>query len=155
VYQNANVHNAVIAARDDQFGRGVGSHVRVAQLDPHQFEPLHGRLPVQPASASLSPNLARAPRPPQNLASRSVVATRAPHDPAAALNAAGLKSTARPAPAPRLVSAPHGAHPSYAAPRPAFGQQSTSERQPPPPPPQFGRTHGASARQAAPSSASA
>jgi hypothetical protein len=140
VWRNATVRNAVVAARLDQFGRGFTAHVRVPQFDQHQLEPLHGKLPVEPVAASLTPALARAARPPEAALNRSVVATRAPYNPAPALSAAGLKATAKPPAAQRLVSAPQGPHPAFAAPRPPFGQQSKSERQPPPPPPRFGRT---------------
>lgn len=123
VYRNASLPNAVVATRQDQFGRGVGAHVRIAQLDPHQLEPLRGKLPIQPAAASLTASLARAPRPPAAMLSRPVVATRAPYNPAPSLSAAGLKTAAKPLLAPRLVSAPQGPHPAFAAPRPPFGQQ--------------------------------
>jgi hypothetical protein len=54
VYQNMNVKNAMIATREDKFGRGLGERVRVGAVDPHKLEPIRGRLPVQPTAAGVS-----------------------------------------------------------------------------------------------------
>jgi hypothetical protein len=134
VYRNAAVPHALVALPQDRFGRGTGTPIRVAQVDPHQLDPLRGKLSVPPGSASLSPSLNRAAPPPAGLANRSVVATRAPRDVAAPLRAAGLKPAEQAGSTPHVVSAPSGPHPSYAAARPPFGQQGNLERQPPPPP---------------------
>jgi hypothetical protein len=143
IYRNASVQNAVIAENKAQFGRGAGQRIRVPLADTHQLEAVHGKLPVQPAAASLAAREGRGLRPPQSTLSRSVMATRAPHDPSAALRAEGLKAPEKPAAAPRLVSAPKGPHPAFTAPRAPFGQQGTSERQPPPLHTQYGRAQTA------------
>ena len=132
VYRNAGVNNAVIAERAAQFGRGTAQRVRVPIADTHQLEPVRGKLPVQPAAASLAAREGRGVRPPQTSLNRSVVATRAPHDTASTLRAQGLKVPEKTTAAPRLVSAPKGPHPAFAAPRAPFGQQGAAERQPPP-----------------------
>ncbi len=137
VYQNVNVRNAVVAVRQDRFGRGAAEPVRVPQVDLHQLDPVHGRLPVQPVAASLSPRLEHAAPPPQAIVGRSVVATRAPHDAAAPLRAEGINVANRPLAAPRVVPSTRAPHAAFAAPRAPFGQQSATERPPPPPPPQF------------------
>ncbi len=148
IYQNAGVKNAVIAMREAQFGRGIGNHVRVGQIDPQRLQPIRGQLPVRPVAASLTPGNARGPRPSQAVLNRAVVATRQPHDPAQHLQQAGLKAPERTSPPPRLVSAAKGPHAAYSAPRPAFGTQSgPAERAAPPPPPRYGASR-APARQA-------
>jgi hypothetical protein len=149
VYRNASVRNAVIAENKTQFGRGGAQRIRVPLADTHQLEAVHGRLPVQPAAASLAAREARGVRPPQNVLSRSVMATRAPHDTSSALRAEGLKVPEKQtASAPHLVSAPKGPHPAFNAPRAPLGQQGAGERQPPPLHPQFGRTETAPQRPA-------
>jgi Family of unknown function (DUF6600) len=157
VYENLGVRNAVIAVREGRFGRGGGEFVRVQRIDPHQLEFMHGRLPVRPVAASLSPGVGHAPRPPEAVWQRSVVSTRAPHDYRASLRSAGLEAPAKHGPAPRIVSAPGASHPGFTARRPPFGQQGTAERNVPPLPPRYGerRPPGAnapSARAPAPSS---
>src|SRR6185369_45271 len=80
VFQNAGVRNTVVAEREAQFGRGMGQHVRVQAIDSQRLEPLRGKLAIQPATASLSPNTGRGVRPPETTLTRQVVATRAPRD---------------------------------------------------------------------------
>ena len=149
VYQNMRQRNAVVAVREDRFGRFGAEHVRVGEFDAHQAEPVRGRLPVQPVAASLRPREGHAATPPQNVLTRSVVATRAPHDSAASLRAAGLPAGNKPAPAPHLVSAPHAPRVPYAASRPPFGRQGDTERARPPEPPRFGAQPPAQQRQPA------
>jgi len=153
VYQNVNVRNAVIAVREDHFGRGVAEHIRVPEIDPHQLEPVYGRLPVQPVAASLTPRSGHAVGPPEAIAARSVVATRAPHDTSAVLRAQGLSVANRPAPAPRIVSSPHAPQSPFAASRAPFGQQSTTERPPPAPPLGYEPPRSSQQRQPEPSAA--
>jgi uncharacterized protein DUF6600 len=93
VYQNAHVPHAVVAVRGDHFGRAAVQQARVAQIDAHRLQPVHGRLPVNPSAQSLVPVTGPARRPPGAVANRAVVATRAPRDPQAQLHAAGLRPT--------------------------------------------------------------
>ncbi|MFI5396177.1 MAG: DUF6600 domain-containing protein [Candidatus Binatia bacterium] len=139
-YQNVNVNNAVVAVREDRFGRGLSDHVRLREADLHNLEPVRGPLPVKPVSASLVPASEHAAGPPAAIASRQVVAAHAPHDTSAELRAQGLSAspTGRSAPAPRLVEAPHQPHAALVSPRAPFGQQGTTERPRPSLPPSFG-----------------
>ena len=137
VYRNTGVGNAVVAVREDRFGRG-GEHIRVHGIDPQRLEPLHGRVPVQPVAASLAPGVGPAARPPGTLARRPVVATHAPHDTGAGLRAEGLNTGNRVASAPRIVAGPRAPRSGLTSPRPPFGQHGNIERQMPPPPPRFG-----------------
>ena len=155
VYQNVNVRNAVVATREDRFGRRGAEHLHVRTIDPHALEPVRGRVPVRPVSASLTPGEGRAVRPPERLMNRSVVATRAPHDTAAALRAEGLNVPHQPAGAPRIVAAPRVPHGPAPVSRPPFGQRGTTERARPPLPPRFGESRQAQPRQAAPQAAPA
>lgn len=146
-YENAGVRNAVVATREADFGRGVGQHVHVQGANLQRIEPINGRLPMQPAAASLSPKLTRGARPPEQALSRQVVATRAPRDNSAALRDAGLKAAPKQGPAPRLVSVAKGNQATFSAPRAPFGQSGNAERAAPGPPPEFGRTGQAPQRQ--------
>jgi len=137
-YHNVRVRNAVIAARQDRFGRGGPDHIHVREVDARQLEPLHGRLPVQPVAESLAPRVGHARRPTEATSRRPVVGTRLPHDAAASLRAEGLNVPQSAAPAPRIVSGRPVPHSTLVAPRPPFGQHGTRERQRPPLPPRFG-----------------
>jgi hypothetical protein len=141
VYQNSRVKNAVVAMPQQQFGRGGGRRVRVPERDLQQVEPLHGRLPVQPVAASLSPRGGRGVQPPVAIRDRSVVTTRRPYDAAPALQAAGLKAANNPRPEPHVVSATR--RQGESATRPPFGQTGTAERRRPPMPPQFSGSRAA------------
>ena len=139
-YHNIDVSQAVIGVPQDRFGRGEARHIHLPEADVRQLEPVRGPLPVKPVPASLAPRSGgRGFRPPPAVLGRSVVATRAPHDPAPALRAEGLNVAPKlTAPAPRLVTAPRGPHAALVSPRPPFGQQSTAERRPPAEAPRFG-----------------
>jgi hypothetical protein len=138
VYRNVDVRNAVIAVRQDRFGRDRLERWRLANIDPHRLEPLHGQLAVKPSAASLLPATGRAARPPQSVLQRSVVGTRAPHDPTAELRAAGLPAASSlPAPASRLVAAARRPQAALGSSRPPFGQSGAAERARPSLPPRF------------------
>ncbi|MFN8627161.1 MAG: DUF6600 domain-containing protein [Candidatus Binatia bacterium] len=141
-YTNTRVRDGVVAARQEGFGHGTPTHVRLRDGDLKQLEPVRGRLPVRPVAGSLVPAAGRATAPPQEFLKRSVVATRAPHDPTTALRQEGL--ILRPqaaAPAPRVVEAPRRPNAALVSPRAPFGREGTSERQPPPMPPRFEERH--------------
>jgi hypothetical protein len=150
-YHNIGVRHAVIGTPEDQFGRHLARHVHLAEGDVQHLEPVRGALPIKPVAASLVPRSGgHGLRPPPAVLSRGVVATRAPHDPAPVLRAEGLNVAPKlTAPAPRLVTAPHGPHAALVSPRPPFGQQGTAERRRPAEPPRF-----SSPRQAAPAEGS-
>ncbi len=139
-YHNIDVRHAVIGVPQDRFGRGEARHMHLPDADVRHLEPVRGPLPVKPVAASLVPRSGgHSFRPPPAVLGRSVVATRAPHDPAPALRAEDLNVAPKlTAPAPRLVTAPRGPHAALVSPRPPFGQQGTAERRRPAEAPRFG-----------------
>ena len=149
VYRNTNVHNAVVAVREDHFGRGPVQQARIAQIDARHLEPARAPIRVAPDASSFVAASGRATRPPDHTITRAVVATRAPRregpGPADAARAEGARNEGPRsdgpragngvgAPPPRIVPAPKSA--STVA-RPTFGN-SQVERQRPPQPRQFG-----------------
>jgi hypothetical protein len=149
VYRNTNVQNAVVAVREDHFGRSPVQQARVAQIDARHLEPARAPIRVAPDASSFVAASGRATRPPDHTITRAVVATRAPRRegprPADAARVEGASSEGPRsdgpragntvgAPLPRIVPAPKSA--STVA-RPTFGN-SQVERQRPPQPRQFG-----------------
>jgi hypothetical protein len=152
VYRNTSVEHAVVAVREDHFGRGAVQQARIAQIDTRRLEPARAPLRVAPDASSYVAASGRATRPPETTINRSVVATRAPRregprppEPARAekgRNEAQRGDGAQPAntaaaPPPRIVPAPKPASTGSVPARPTFGQ-SEVERQRPAQPRQFG-----------------
>jgi len=151
VYKNTTVEHAVVAVREDHFGRGGNvQQARVAQVDARRLEPARTPIRVAPDQSSYSAGNGRATRPPEHTISRAVVATRAPrHEgPRAADTPRGeagrgasaprgdSSRNAAGAPPPRIVPAPKPVSTGSAPARPTFG---TSEvERPRPQPRQFG-----------------
>jgi hypothetical protein len=77
VYRNTTINNAVVAVRQDGFGRHGVQEARVTHVDVTQLKPVHGALAVKPEPASFvaSGTEARV-RPPEAAIARPVVATR-------------------------------------------------------------------------------
>jgi hypothetical protein len=151
VYKNTTVEHAVVAVREDRFGRGGNvQQARIAHVDARRLEPARTPIRVTPDASSYVAGSGRAIRPPENTISRAVVATRAPrHEgprPAdapradggrgAAPRAEGSRNTVG-APPPRIVPVPRPASTGSAPARPTFGN-SEVERARPPQPRQFG-----------------
>jgi uncharacterized protein DUF6600 len=151
VYKNTTVEHAVVAVREDHFGRGGNvQQKRIAQVDVRRLEPARAPIRVTPDASSYVAGSGRATRPPEHTISRAVVATRAPrHDgprPAEAPRAEGGRGAApraegsrnaAGAPPPRIVPAPKPVSTGAAPARPTFGN-SEVERARPPQPRQFG-----------------
>ena len=78
VYRNTTVQHAVVAVREESFGRGSVQQARVAQIDARRLEPARHPLRVAPDSSSYVAASGRGTRPPDRTITRSVVATRAP-----------------------------------------------------------------------------
>src|SRR5439155_20527545 len=78
VYRNTNVHNAVVAVREDHFGRSPVQQARIAQIDARHLEPARGPIRVAPDASSFVAASCRATRPPDPTITRTVAATRAP-----------------------------------------------------------------------------
>jgi hypothetical protein len=160
VYKNTSVQHAVVAVREEQFGRGAVQQARVAQVDTRRLEPARAPLGIKPDATSYVAGSGRATRPPEHTVTRTVVATRAPRRegprPAEARAEGGRAEGQRGdgqrgegqrgdggrphgvgAPPPRIVPAPKPASTGSVPARPAFGN-SEVERQRPPQPRQFG-----------------
>ncbi|PYM33489.1 MAG: FecR protein, partial [Candidatus Rokuibacteriota bacterium] len=76
VYKNVTVQNSVVAVRQDHFGARPVEEARIAQVDVHRLQPVHGPLRVAPEAASFVAASGRAARPPETMRARPVVATR-------------------------------------------------------------------------------
>jgi hypothetical protein len=151
VYKNTTVEHAVVAVREDHFGRAAVQQARITQVDARRLEPARTPIRVTPDASSYVAASGRATRPPENTISRAVVATRAPRRegprPAEAARADGARGQSRRgdgsyptsgagAPSPRIVPAPKPASTGAVPARPTFGNSQVERR--PPQPRQFG-----------------
>jgi uncharacterized membrane protein YgcG len=110
VFRNARYDRAIVGVREHDFGRGGrGERVHFDRAAARNFRPVHGRLGVQPTSASLVPREGRGHRPPEQVHSRPVVATRQPQDMSRHYRAAGLNAPTA-APPTRVVRENRGQH---------------------------------------------
>src|SRR5439155_1627090 len=143
VYNNTTVRNAVVAVREDAFGRRAVHEARVADVDVRRLEPVHGRLRVTPDASSFVAASGPAVTPPPQTLQRRVVATRRPA--AAVARPDAPRERMAPAvsvPAPQIVPAPKPATATTPTPpRAPFGA-SQVERQRPSPPPRFETPRG-------------
>ena len=106
VYNNVNVHNAVVGVSEDRFGRGAMQTTRVDDARVRELTPVRGPLQVKPVSASAM-TADRSPlTPPAATRERTVVATRTPRDFSPTLRAQGLSAERETPSAPRIVPAP-------------------------------------------------
>jgi hypothetical protein len=133
VYRNVSVQNAVVVTRQDNFGRRPVQETRIAQVDVHRLEPVHGAPRVRPDASSFVVSGGQATRPPAAVIGKPVVATRPPvaPRPAVRLDAEPRAPSVRVA-APRVVTAPRPASPMQ-APRPPFGESAVERSRPPEP----------------------
>jgi hypothetical protein len=137
VYRNTNVRNAVVAVREDAFGRRAVHEARVTEVDVRRLEPVRGALRVRPDASSFVAAHGAAVKPPPQTVERRVVATRRPVARVAPPEA-GRERTAPAvtAPAPRIVPAPKPASTTSTPARPPFGA-SPIERERASAPPRF------------------
>jgi hypothetical protein len=153
-YQNVGMPNAVAGLGRRSFARGGATPMRLAATRVNELRPVRGTIGVKPTANALVARTGNTRRPPQSVAARSVVATRAPQELSPRLRQAGLN--ARPAVANqsrsvRLVNAPArptrvgtSGQPAGGRPGAAANRMMQSERQhqapvtahaaPPPPP---------------------
>jgi hypothetical protein len=75
-YRNISVREGVVVVPRDRFGRGPVTHARVANVDPRRLEPIRETVGFSPVRTSLTPDVARSPRPPEATLRRPVVSTR-------------------------------------------------------------------------------
>ena len=104
-FQNLNVGNAVVAVDRHHFGQGRPAWVRLAGERAQRLKPLGGDVGVKPTPGSLVARTGHARRPPPQIDTRAVIATRSPQDVATHLRSAGLTPTGTQPPKPRIVSA--------------------------------------------------
>jgi hypothetical protein len=78
-YRHAHTRYALGFAREDAFGRGHHRPGRWRDVNPRLLEPVHGRLPVRPVPASLSPRSGHAKRPPRAARGHPVVTRSGRH----------------------------------------------------------------------------
>ena len=79
VYQNTRVSNGFVTVPAAQFGRGGLHPVPAAgKMRNDHFAPVHGVLPVRPVPESLVAGASHGIKPPKEIASRPVIATRLP-----------------------------------------------------------------------------
>jgi hypothetical protein len=140
VYKNADVRNAVVAVREDAFGRRAVREARVTGVEASRLEPVRGALRVKPDASSFVAATGPAVKPPAAVLQRQVVATRRPVARVTRPEARRERiESPVPAPAPRIVPAPRPAAPTVttpAPPRAPFGS-STIERERRSTPPRF------------------
>lgn len=140
VYKNAGSQHAVVAVREEHFGRGAVHEVRLAPVDMRQLKPVHGAIRVKPEPSSFVAAGGRGIHPPKDTLARPVIATRPPAArPAAPPGDGRGGAPAVSVPAPRIVPAPKKTPTSSVQSRPPFGasQAVRQERSRPPLPPQF------------------
>jgi hypothetical protein len=149
VYQNAHVHDAIVAVDRKHFGRGDHEEAHFTRGKPDGWKPLRGDLDAKPDRSSLVAAHGPARRPPNDVWQRRVIATREPRlDRAPELEAPRAKGkkpevavAPEVTPPARVVGSPgEGASRHIeASKRPPFGRDGAAERQMPPPPPRFRR----------------
>jgi len=139
VYRNVSVRDAVVAVREDHFGRRSGDEVRLAQAEVGHLEPLRGALHVKPEPSSFVAAGGRGIHPPEATLARPVVATRPPAGrPLAPRGEAQEGAAAVSLPAPRIVPAPKKTPAPPVQSRPPFGASQAVRQERPRPllPPQ-------------------
>ncbi|HVG79959.1 MAG TPA: DUF6600 domain-containing protein [Patescibacteria group bacterium] len=134
VYRNVHVHNAVVAVREDNFGRRGVHDARVRDVDVRRLEPVRGRLHVKPDRENFVVSDGPAKKPPAHTVDRPVVGTRRPARPEPR-DGAPKTTPAVATPAPTIVPKPTPAATTNPV-RPPFGS-SEIERPRPPQPPRF------------------
>jgi Family of unknown function (DUF6600) len=134
VYRNVTVTNAVVGVPVNSFGHGTVPPKPVNQTQVQQLTPVPGPVAVTPVPASVVPATGSAPAPPPTTHTRSVVATRPPHQGMPTPQQQGLPASPAPSspPAPALiVPAPKPG----ATPPPTASAPSTPAPTTPPPGP--------------------
>jgi hypothetical protein len=137
VYRNVGVRNAVVAVREDAFGRRGVHEARVTEVDVRRLQPVRGRLRVTPDASSFVAARGPAVKPPAQTVERRVVATRRPVARVAPPEAGRERTApATSAVVPRIVPAPKPAWTTAPAARAPFGA-SPIERERASTPPRF------------------
>src|SRR5262249_53091268 len=136
-----SVQNAVVAVREDRFGRQPVHDARVVEVDTQRLQPVRGAVRARPDAASFVASGGAATRPPEADFRPRVVSTRPPARPApppppgaGARPGRARAVVVRNGPVPRIVAAPKAAPQASVPPRPAFGVSQTERPRPTSPP---------------------
>jgi hypothetical protein len=119
VHQHTRTPRAVAAVPQRLFGSGPVRATRLAQVRTQELARLREAPPVRPGAASLVPERRATVRPPANVASRPVMATR--------------PSREAPAQA-KVIAPPKQPEAGAPAPRPSFGERGVERARPSAPP---------------------
>jgi len=134
VYQHTKTPRALVAVGEKQFGSGPIRGTRFSPAGPHELQRIGDAHPVRPGAPSLVPGRGDTIRPPAAVASRPVVATRAPRVAPLPWQRESQPKPATTAPAPRVVAPPKRPDAGVASPRPSFGEKGAERPRPPQPP---------------------
>jgi hypothetical protein len=135
VHQHIERKRGLAAVAAKQFVSGPAKPIRFSPAGPHELERIGDAPSVRPGPASLATARGRAVRPPPQVASRAVLATRAPREaPLPFKREAPPKPLAAAPVAPRMVPPPKRPDTGVAAPRPAFGDKGAVRPRPAQPP---------------------
>ena len=148
-YVNTRVNNALVAVPREKFGKGYVQTAPSPIVQTEKRTPMRGSLPIKPESASVMVGSPGKVRPPENVLTKPVVATRQPREhkvPWGASSpksetrvvkpdAAGAKPTPRAKPEERYITVPK--HSAKEPGRPQFGERAGEERPRPPAPSRF------------------
>jgi hypothetical protein len=157
IYRNAQVHNALVAVHENQFGRGPVASARIGAVDVKAFRPIHGAPRMSSSPANFRPRASLGIRPPEGNLRRTRVLTRAPHTPPDRVQAAapGMRPAAISRPS-QPAGIPRQGQSGPAPQRPPFGsgafERPVGDRAYRPAPQAFeGRPHAATLSKAGPS----
>jgi hypothetical protein len=148
-YVNTRVNNALVAVPREKFGKGYVQTAPSPIVQTEKRTPMRGSLPIKPESASVMVGSPGKVRPPENVLTKPVVATRQPREHKVPWGAsspkaetrivkpdvAGAKPTQKARPEERYITVPKR---SVKEPgRPQFGERAGEERPRPPDPSRF------------------
>jgi hypothetical protein len=129
-YRNTSVRNAVVAVRENRFGRGSIMSARIKQVDLTKLQMIRTAPGVTATSASYVPRESRGIQPPENIMKRSVVSTRT-HPYTRESAPAGERNVGPgrlPTPAPHIVAVPQERESAPGLNRPPYGKKGTERR---------------------------
>ena len=148
-YVNTRVNNALVAVPREKFGKGYVQTSPSPIVQTEKRTPVRGALPVKPESSSVMIGSPGKVRPPENVLTKPVVATRKPREHKVPWNvsspkaetrvvkpeAAGAKPSPKAKPEERYITVPKRSTKEPG--RPQFGERAGEERPRPPDPSRF------------------
>jgi hypothetical protein len=137
-YHNAKHPRAVTTVPADKFGRAPIRATTETRYRQEDFVPVRGEMPVKPSSESLLGGAPKASKPPREVLTRPVVATRAPRERSLPWQEAKPRGQPLADPESRYLKPPVSRGEDRPVPqRPPFGAEAGPERAPPPQPPRL------------------